>query len=67
MDWFRKQTKYIFETKSKARLGPYWHDDKSVRILNRIVEWQGKEGISYEAEQRHVDIIIKKLGLEGSK
>ena len=35
-----------------------------MRILNRIVEWT-PEGIRYEADQRHAEIIIKELGLSG--
>ena len=38
-------------------------DDKSIRILNRVVEWTSS-GISYEADQRHAEIIVKQLGLE---
>ena len=40
-------------------------DDKGVRILNRIVTWD-EEGIRYEVDQRHADIIIRQLGLKGS-
>ncbi len=35
-----------------------------MRILNRVVEWS-EEGISYEADQRHAEINVKHLGLEG--
>ncbi len=35
---------------------------KSVRILNRIVEW-GSEGIRYVADQRHAELLIAGLGL----
>ena len=42
----------IFEIKLKARLGPDEKDDKHVRILNRVVEWD-QEGVKYEADQRH--------------
>jgi hypothetical protein len=33
--------------------------------LNRVVEWTG-EGIRYEADQRHADLIIKDMGLTES-
>jgi hypothetical protein len=37
-----------------------------MRVLNRLVHWTD-EGIAYEADQRHVEIIIRELGLkEGS-
>ena len=38
---------------------------KSIRILNRIVEW-GKDGILYEADQRHVEICLREMGLNES-
>ena len=36
---------------------------KSVRILNRIVTMT-KEGIEYESDQRHAEIIVKQMGLQ---
>ena len=45
-----------------GRLGPGREDDASIRILNRIVEWTA-QGISYEADQRHAELIVKDLGL----
>ena len=39
---------------------------QQVRILNRFLTWT-KNGIEHEADQRHVDIIIKQLGLTASK
>jgi hypothetical protein len=46
----------------RGRLGPDEGGEKSVRILNRVVEW-GEDGITYEADQRHAEIIKKDLGL----
>ena len=48
------------EVKFRGRLGPEQRDDKSVRILNRVVEW-GPDGIRYEADQRHAEIIVRDL------
>ena len=48
--------------KFRGRLGPGNGDDKSVRILNRIVTWTN-EGIRCEADQRHSEIIIRPLVL----
>ena len=45
-------------------MGPGNDDDKSIRIPNRVVQWD-REGILYEADQRHAGIIIAKLGLKG--
>jgi hypothetical protein len=52
-----------FEVKFKGRLGPGRNDNKFVRVLNRIITWTG-EGIQYEADQRHSEIIIRQLGLQ---
>ena len=40
---------------------------QQVKILNRIVGWNGSEGITYEADPRHVEIIVEQLGLKESK
>ena len=39
---------------------------QQVRILNRLLTWT-INGIEYEADQCHADIIIKQLGLTASK
>jgi len=62
LDWFRKQIAEKFEVKFRGSLGPSDTDDKSIRILNRVVTWT-KEGIEYEADQRHAEIIVEHLGL----
>ena len=49
--------------KFRGRIGPDAQDDKHIRILNRVVQWT-EEGIEYEADQRHAEIIVSKLGLE---
>eukprot|EP00969_Alexandrium_andersonii_P111187 4908720-Alexandrium_andersonii.AAC.1 len=50
-------------TKVKGRLGPRREDMKEMRVLNRIVTWTD-EGIWYEADQRHAELIIKGLGMK---
>ena len=52
-----------YKTKVRGILGPDVHDSKAMTILNRIVEWT-EAGIQYEADPRHVDLIIEELGLE---
>jgi hypothetical protein len=39
LDWFRKMIQKKFDAKFKARLGEGHADDRSVRVLNRIIEW----------------------------
>ena len=55
------QNKY--KTKVRGTLGPDPPDMKAITILNRIVGWTA-EGIRYEADPRHVDLIIEELGLQ---
>ena len=63
LDWFRPEISNKFDAKFRGRIGPDITDDKSTRILNRIVTWT-PNGITYEADQRHGEIIIQQLGLE---
>ena len=56
LDWFRGEISARMDVKFRARLGGDSGDDKSVRLLHRIVEWT-KEGIMYEADQRRAEII----------
>ena len=62
LDWFGERIKGNFEVKFKGRLGPGNYDDKAVRILYRIVTWTDN-GIVYEVDQRHAEIIVRQLGL----
>ena len=56
LDWFKSRMDTKFEIKHKGRMGPRPEDIKSVRILNRIATWTN-EGIEYESDQRHAEII----------
>ena len=66
LQWITLELQKVYELKVRATLGPEPNDDKSVRILNRIVSWS-EQGIQYEPDQRHVEIVIKALGLEKGK
>ena len=63
LDWFRRQISDKYEVKFRGRIGPDANDEKSIRILNRVVEWT-ENGLRNEADQRHADLIAKKLGFE---
>ena len=65
LQWMDRMLKAEFEIETKF-LGPASHHAQQVRILNRVIEW-GITGITYEADQRHAEIIVKELNLEGSK
>lgn len=58
LDWYREQIVNKFEVKFRGRLGAGDQDQKAIRILNRITEWS-EEGIVYEADRRHVELIIR--------
>jgi hypothetical protein len=64
LDWYRKKIAERFDVKFRARLGEDQWDDKSVRILNRIVTWEDGVGLRYEPDQRHAELIAKGLGLD---
>ena len=63
LDWFRRSISSVFEVKFRGRIGPADGDLKSIRILNRVVQWT-PEGLEYEADQRHAELIVQGLGLE---
>ena len=66
LDAVQRAMKKRYEVKVRGRLGPEAKDDKSIRILNRILEWTA-EGLNYEADQRHAEIIVEQLGLSEKK
>jgi hypothetical protein len=56
-------------TKVKAILGPRPNDDKSIRILNRMITWRDAshgidEAIEVEADGRHRELALRQLGLD---
>ena len=60
--WLHGKMAGQYEVKIRGILGPEENDQKSIRILNRIVEFQ-PWGIQYEPDQRHVEGIINDLDL----
>ena len=46
-------------------LGGDLGDTKSLKVLNRQISWKDGE-IHWEADPRHVEILAKQLGMEGS-
>ena len=65
LKWLEVRLKEAFEMTMEV-FGPQAHQCQQVRILNRVMTWT-PEGIQYEADQRHAEIIIGELGLEGAK
>ena len=63
--WIRTQMEEKFEVKSEI-LGPDEGCSPHVRVLNRIISWE-KDGLAYEADPRHAEILFDGLGLESAK
>ena len=66
LEWLKGQfeKKYIIKT---HWLGPGGQHSREIKILNRIVGWDNVKGITFEADPRHAEIIIKQLKLEDAK
>ena len=66
LKWFEAELLKNFEIKTEY-LGP---DTKrhlqEIRVLNRVINWTA-DGVTYEADPRHAEILIRELQLEGSK
>ena len=56
--WSRSGIQNRFECKLRGMLGPGLEDEKSIRILNRVITWSSS-GFQYEAVQRHAELIVK--------
>ena len=58
LTWLSAQFKKRFKIKVRGILGPDNHDTHEITLLNKVVSWNS-EGIQYEADQRHVEILLK--------
>ena len=66
LNWLREQLAKKYQIKTQT-LGPGRHQMKEVNILNRIVTWDQVNGITYEPDPRHVEIILDQLNLQDAK
>ncbi len=71
LQWFHDQLQTILIVKCRGFLGPGPKDCKSIRILNRVVTYHpatvsNTEHITWEADQRHADLICSQLGINPS-
>ena len=62
LDWMEKELALHFELKIRGRIGEDCSGPPHIRILNRIVTLT-KDGLVYEADPRHVDLLAGSLGL----
>ena len=54
-----------YEFRCDGCIGP--EDNQHMTLLNRIVTYHKDGSVSFEADPRHAEMIIRQLGLEGSK
>ena len=66
VEWMNLQFESKYTVKTQL-LGPGPNEVKQVKILNRIITWDGKQGIIYEADPRHVEIVVDQLQLDDAK
>ena len=66
LSWYEQGLANYFELKIRGRMGQDKDDCKEIRILNRILRLTD-EGLRYEADPRHAEILIQSLGLSASK
>jgi hypothetical protein len=57
LEWFKLAVGDSFLTKEVGTLGGGAGEVSELRILNRVVRW-GPEGVTYEADPRHADILM---------
>ena len=65
LTWLEQELGKSFELKNRGRIGIDQAGDNDIRILNRVAIVSDK-GVSYEADPRHVDIILNSLGLSAA-
>ena len=66
LDKYEAGLKKNFECKIRGRLGLDEKDDKEIRLLNRIIRITD-QGLLYEADPRHAELLAKSMGLEQCK
>ena len=62
LQWMQRRMEQKYEIKAHY-LGPESGMEDELQILNRTLRWT-KEGITYEADQRHAEIVIKEMNVK---
>ena len=65
ISWLHTELLKKYEIVIRGQIGPGPNDNKVATILNRLIEWT-PEGIWYEPDARHVDILINNLSISPS-
>ena len=66
LTWMETEMAKHFELKLRGRLGVDSETGSEIRILNRVVRIT-PDGLEYEADPRHVELITESLDLAGCK
>ena len=66
VNWIKEQLEKTFQVKTYT-IGRGKDNMKQVKILNRILTWNDRRGIGYEADPRHIEIINQQLKLGEAK
>ena len=66
LDWMKKRLEQKYQVKTQL-LGPEKHHQQETKIFNRIVQWDGTQGLLYEADPRHAELIIEDLQLGNAR
>ena len=64
LEWLKRKFEEKFEVTAKL-LGPEVGQEREIRVLNRVIRWEA-DGLVYEPDQRHAEMIIREFGLEGA-
>lgn len=64
--WFTSKLKERWSLTDRGTLGPpeVQGTVQEIRHLNRIISWT-REGVTWEPDPRHVDLVVKALGVTG--
>ena len=66
LEWLKQELERKYHIKTQW-LGPGNEHQKEIKIFNRIVGWDNARGIVFEADPRHIEIIIEQFGLKDAK
>ena len=66
LQWLKNKLETKYQVKTQI-LWPNKDQLQQVKILNRVIIWDNENGIGYEVDPRHVEIIIQQFSLDNAK
>lgn len=66
LQWMREKLEGKYHVKTQM-LGPGKDQCRQIKVLNRVITWHGERGLAYEADPRHVELVVQQFGLQDSK